>query len=258
MQIEPGQLSVFTNNKILSLIKYIDCCIERFAMTDLRTSNMEKRRDAILAAARDIIARDGFDALTTRGLAEAAGVTVPTLYNLIGDKAEIVRLMIMQGVERVWSRLKLETRGSPLEMIETIIDESHRELATDPDYFRAATVALDRIGGDYAASGDLDLRVSEAGPRSVAMATEACRAAIEAGLLNGNLTAEVLGEQMFICWRGPMRDWAYGVISAEEARRRQLRGFYLIMAADAAGDFRDELLARAAGLETVAAPAQAA
>ena len=63
-------------------------------MTDvvstLRDTNMRKRRERILHAARTLIATDGFEALNVRALAAAAGVTVPTLYNLIGRKEAIV------------------------------------------------------------------------------------------------------------------------------------------------------------------------
>ena len=59
-------------------------------MTNKRAQSIADRKARILAAARAIIARDGYDALTTRGLAQAACVTVPTLYNLVGDKAAII------------------------------------------------------------------------------------------------------------------------------------------------------------------------
>ena len=43
-------------------------------------------KDRILAAAEDLIASSGVEAATTRAVAIAAGVQVPTIYRLFGDK----------------------------------------------------------------------------------------------------------------------------------------------------------------------------
>lgn len=218
-------------------------------MSETRTRNMEKRRQRILDAARAIIIDKGIDGLTTRGLAKAADVTAPTLYNLIGGKEEILRTMISQGVEKVWTRLNFETLDSPLAMAEMIIEQAAQVVEDDADYFRAMVLGSDRMVGSYTAQGDLVSATSVAGQRSIEMAATACRAAISQGLLRGNLSAAELGQQMFICYRGPMRDWAYGLISREETKRRMMRGFYLVMASDASPEFRDILIAKAKVLQ---------
>lgn len=46
------------------------------------------RRARIIAEARRLIGEHGFDGLSLRKLAAAAGVTVPTIYNLIGGKGK--------------------------------------------------------------------------------------------------------------------------------------------------------------------------
>jgi len=227
-------------------------------MSETRARNMEKRRQRILDAARTIIVGKGIDGLTTRGLAEAADVTAPTLYNLIGGKEEIIRVMIAEGVEKVWDRLDFNACDTPLEMAEMVIEIAYEEVMSDMDYFRAVTIATDRIAGSYAARGDLGTSHSSAGQRSVDMAATACRAAISQGQLSGRISAEILGLEMFISYRGPMRDWAYGIISAGECRRRQMRGFYLIMAADASPDFREILLQKIELLDADATASKAA
>lgn len=55
---------------------------------------------------------------------------------------------------------------------------------------------------------------------------------------------------MFISYRGHVRDWAQAIISNEECRRRQLSGFYLVMAADATPEFREVLLGKIEALQT--------
>ncbi len=219
-------------------------------MSETRIHNMEKRRQRILAAARKIIAEKGMDGLTTRGLAEAAGVTAPTLYNLIGDKDAIIRMMITESVENVWERLDFESCETPLEMAEHVVETAFEQVMSDEDYFRAVSLATERVQGSFAARGDMAMDHSSAGQRSADMATAACRAAIAQGQLQGRISAETLGLEMFISYRGPMRDWAHGIISARECRRRQLRGFYLVMAADAVPEFREILLDKIEALET--------
>lgn len=43
-------------------------------------------RDRIISAATRLLAREGADAVTTRGVAHEAGVQAPTIYRLFGDK----------------------------------------------------------------------------------------------------------------------------------------------------------------------------
>jgi|TARA_R110001606_G_scaffold74462_3_gene172551 AcrR family transcriptional regulator len=219
-------------------------------MSETRARNMEKRRQRILDAARAIIVENGVDGLTTRGLAEAAGVTAPTLYNLIGDKDAIIRTMIGDGVERVWAKLDFDSCQTPLDMAEMIIETAYAETLTDQDYYRAVSLATDRVPGAYAARGDLAADHTVAGQRSVDMAAKACRSAIEQGYLAGRISAETLGLEMFISYRGHVRDWAQAIISNEECRRRQLSGFYLVMAADATPEFREVLLGKIEALQT--------
>ena len=66
-----------------------------------RSKNMSKRRDTILREARTLIANEGFEALKIRELAVRAGLTVPTIYNLIGGKKEILAIIIQQLVEQL-------------------------------------------------------------------------------------------------------------------------------------------------------------
>ena len=51
---------------------------------------MAERRERILEAARGLIESRGYEGLTMRDLAGASGVTVPTVYNLIGSKEEVL------------------------------------------------------------------------------------------------------------------------------------------------------------------------
>jgi len=219
-------------------------------MSGKREQAVSDRRRRIFDAARAIIAQGGLDSLTTRGLAQAAGLTVPTLYNLVGGKDEILTQMVTQNVEALWDRLEFDRRATPLDMADAIIDEAYEVVRAEKVFHRAILPLMIDLGIVFAANPGRDDVGAKAANRCVQMAQHACEAALEQGLLRGNLSAKELGQQMFITYRGPMRDWLEDVISDAEMLKRQRRGFYLVMAADASDDFRETLLGRVAGLDT--------
>ena len=217
-------------------------------MTDRRTMAVQERKERIFSAARAIIAQQGMDGLTTRGLAQAAGLTVPTLYNLVGDKDAILTQLVSRNVEAIWDRLEFDRRATPLDMADAIIDEAYAVVLADKAFFRSILPLMIDLKIVFAANPDRDDAGARAANRCVEMAEFAYAAAIEKGLLRGSLSPSEMGQQMFITYRGPMRDWLENVIGDEEMIRRQRRGFYLVLAADAEEDFRETLIARIAAL----------
>ena len=211
---------------------------------DTRSLNMQKRRNRILSEARRLIAEGGYEALNTRALAKAAGVTAPTLYNLIGNKEEILKALMLEAVERIEHRLRAFENTPPLEMVEAVVIQSAKLFAEDENFYKASVIASERIITDAStASRTID-------ERSTQMAERGCRAAIGQGLLRGRLAARPLAEQMYITYRGPFRDWAYNRISLSEFQRQALRGFYMTLASDAVDTFRELLLSKIKDLDT--------
>ncbi len=205
-----------------------------------RAINMQKRRDRILTEARRVIAEHGYDALNTRDLAKAAGVTAPTLYNLIGNKDQILVALFLEAVERVEERLTPFENARPLDMAEAIVVQSAELFAGDENYYKAAIIAGDRMGRNPVQTQAADL----INARSSEMAAKACRAAQAEGLLRGNISASAMGEQMYVCYRVPFRDWAFGLVDLDEFARIALRGFYMCLASDAVDTFRQQLLTK--------------
>ena len=222
----------------------------------LRAVNMQKRRERILQEARRAIGEGGADALNVRSLAEAADVTVPTIYNLIGSKDDVLWALIADAFDRVEARLKAFEDAPPLEMAEAVVLESTNLFAEDETYYRAAVVAGHRLGE----SGEDANRSHWVVERSVRMALNACLAARREGLLEGRIPARDLSEQMYSVYRAPYRDWANGDLSLETFRRMAMQGFYICLVADAAPAFRDLLMTKLEAVNTAAgdAPALAA
>ncbi len=208
-------------------------------MTDLRSQNKHKRRERILARARELLAREGFDALNLRDLAGSAGISVPTIYNLIGCKEQLLKELTLGGFADFEARLRRKQPVPVVELPATMIDTLMEMIAADENYFRASFLANERIEDGREPQGD-------PGYRRVPLRRLGRKLLDEAqgqGLLRGDIPADNLVEQALACHERAAHDWAHRFISLDEFRAESLRGFYIALAADAVDEFRGELIA---------------
>ena len=68
-----------------------------------------ERYELILATARDLAEAGGWDAVTTRRLAELINYSQPVLYSHFKGKAEIMAAVATRGFEELATRLRMET-----------------------------------------------------------------------------------------------------------------------------------------------------
>lgn len=66
-------------------------------MRENDTTARDETRQRVIEAAIDLLARDGRDAVTTRAVAEAAGVQAPAIYRLFGDKNGLLDAVAEHG-----------------------------------------------------------------------------------------------------------------------------------------------------------------
>ena len=59
----------------------------------VRTLVKQERRDRILSRAQELISQKGFEGLSIRVLAARAEVSTPTIYNLVGNKEDILHCL---------------------------------------------------------------------------------------------------------------------------------------------------------------------
>jgi len=213
-------------------------------MTDLRSQNKLKRRERILGEARRLIARQGFDALNLRDLAGSAGISVPTIYNLIGCKEQLLKELTLGTFADFEERLQRRQPVPVVELPATMIDTLMEMIAADENYFRATFLANERIEDGQERHGDPGYRRAPLRQLGHKLFDEAKRQ----GLLRGEIPAQCLVEQVLACHERAAHDWAHRVIALDEFRAGSLRGFYIALAADAVDAFRRELVARLQGL----------
>jgi AcrR family transcriptional regulator len=201
-----------------------------------RNANMVIRRDRILDAARTIIAESGFDALSLRDLAQRAEVTVPTIYNLIGNKAAVVAQLFNDSITPFEHLQYINDQDDPVGSPERFFDTLIASLGDNEHYHRAEFLARERF---REAGDEFAISIHE---RVVQIAIEACAQARDAGLLKGSISARQLGEQIDHHVRLAFHDWAHGSINLKTFRSRLLVGTYLCLAADAHNKYHEQFV----------------
>lgn len=209
-------------------------------MTDVAVTLETKsdRRARILTQARMLLSVEGFEGLSLRKLAARAGLTVPTIYNLVGGKEQILLELALQMIASVETALDDIEETQPLERAEAIVLVAIAEIERAPDFHRAALLAIDHLDRNGSPPG-WD-RLSR---QAAAMQEKATLAAQRIGVLEGQISASLIAEHVFRTYRSASRDWSLRRCSLPEFRRMALAGVYLGFAADASPGLQP-LLAR--------------
>jgi AcrR family transcriptional regulator len=80
-------------------------------VTDRRRRERAQRHDLIIAAARDLAEAEGWEAVTTRRLAERVEYSQPVLYSHFDGKDAIVRAVAIEGFADLAGRLRRARAG---------------------------------------------------------------------------------------------------------------------------------------------------
>ena len=106
--------------------------------------------DAVLEATARVLVKRGFDGLTTNLVAEAAGVSIGSLYQYFPNKAALVGALIEKHVDAMQSLALAElTRVAQLPMpeaIRSVIEVMIRAHAVSPELHRVLTEQVPRVG----------------------------------------------------------------------------------------------------------------
>ncbi|MGR8947738.1 MAG: TetR/AcrR family transcriptional regulator [Gammaproteobacteria bacterium] len=208
-----------------------------------RTANMAARRERILEAARSIIAAGGFDSLNLRELAVVADVTVPTIYNLIGNKSALIEQLFDETISPFENLQYIASDSDPIASPEYFFDTVVATMRENENYYRAEFLAREHLSQ----TGDrIALAIHE---RTIQIAVAACEQAKSVGLTTGTLSPRQLGSMIADHFRLAYYDWAHGNISLDIFRNRIMTGTYMCLTADAAPAHRDTLLAKLNGLD---------
>jgi len=180
-----------------------------------REQAKDQKRDRICAAAEYIIRREGIEKLTMRRLAEQAGVSLRTPYNLLGSKTDVL-IALLEGAE-LDPALALNARHDQLiiEQLLGALDQVEAFFASDEDFYRA-------VYGSIMASNHHDVRDSR-----IEQVVAACRKLVSQAAAHGELrrdtNAEQLGRYLAIQLVAVLGMWGAGFVTIRECIR-QVRG----------------------------------
>ena len=166
-----------------------------------RTLQMNRRRNRILDAARQVISDQGYQHLTMRTLAQASGVTVPTIYNLIGNKDAVLAATIHDGALRFFENAR--QNANPV----SILEKNVAELLRQPAYYRPLLRVL-LNGGASEAMAEIDALY-------LRHLQDTLRALADRGEIEPWVDCAILAERMLSNLYGAASEWATGVLSDE-------------------------------------------
>ncbi len=205
-----------------------------------RMRNMDARRQRILDEAGKMLGAGGVEGLTLRGLAAAACVTVPTIYNLVGCKERVVAALIagaLDELEQVQTKLPA-LRG--MARAEQAVRASTALFFGDPARYGAVFRVLQELQhqpGEQEALGALFRRAGDV----------YCHSVVEAqvdGDLHGRLLPVPLGHHILHAQIENFRLWGVGSLPAPAVQARAFYAIYVSLMADATKQGRKWLLDR--------------
>ncbi|MCY3792871.1 MAG: TetR/AcrR family transcriptional regulator [Gammaproteobacteria bacterium] len=185
------------------------------------------RRRRILQEAQWTLS-DGPNALSYRKLARAAGVTVPTIYNLVGNKEALYRALSHEILDAIENEMLRAESADPLEQLLAPTRTVLRLVSKKPAVVRAGYIGFDEL---YRSS-DRDAHY-EVRKRRVGLQEQAIQGLVSANLLRGEVPAKALESLLSQSATQNGRDWAFKVVSAQQLRRNLLIGAYTVLLSDA-------------------------
>jgi AcrR family transcriptional regulator len=215
-------------------------------MPDTRTRNMDARRQRILDEACLLLADGGTEGLTLRGLAENSGVTVPTIYNLIGCKDRVVTSLIAGALDRLDEALRGVPAARGIRRAEAAVGAGVELFLGEPGRYAAVFRALQEVQGQPgdAVLGSLFRRAGE-------VYCLAVREAQQDGDLHGRLLPVPLGHHILHAQIEGFRLWGVGSLAAPAVRARAFYALYVSLLADATKPVRKVLLERMRGSQKI-------
>jgi AcrR family transcriptional regulator len=117
-------------------------------------TNAEPRRDALVQAAYEEIAENGFEGLRTREVAGAVGVNVATLHYYFPSKEDLIKAVVGHAMSRFQSTLAAE--GTAIERLRGHFSGLRRLAREEPELFATMAELMLRASRDGALASIID------------------------------------------------------------------------------------------------------
>jgi AcrR family transcriptional regulator len=195
-----------------------------------------ERRERIVKAAKKLVAERGYDGLTMRDLADAARVSVPTLYNLFGSKDAILVAELQSLATSIAASLP-RTGDSFFARGMAAFEAGMSYVEEAPEFFRAVM----RMFFTSPDTTPMRRRTEDA---FIAIMTANLDAAKRAGQLADWAQPPVVARHMFAQYMSAFLAWGIGELDMASFRAAALSGLCHLLAGVARGPFAVEVEAR--------------
>lgn len=202
--------------------------------TITRKTARSNRRDDIVKAARALMRKGGDTGFSMRVLADQAGVSIATPYNVFGSKQNVL-LAVLDDDLAAYEAALAGLSGDPIAVLFDAMDLMFRMLEREPDFYRGMLAAVSRDGGEarHLASG-----------ARYAVWKRLLRQAIDSGQLDGQPDPDAFAIATSQQNMANLSSWSSGRLGFEEMCARTHYGLALMLLAIATPDSREELRGR--------------
>ncbi|NML95243.1 TetR/AcrR family transcriptional regulator [Novosphingobium olei] len=185
-----------------------------------REAGKEERRRRIIHAAKEMIRETGSTGLSMRALAERAGVSLATPYNLFGSRGAVV-LAVLDDVRDFRARFAEARTGDPVDHILAVVDLGVDYYLADPAFYTTLWREVFAISGE--------VRSAIYNPRRDEFWLGLVRDIADAGLLREGIEPLRLLKQLDHQFRSVMLDWVAGDLCAISLGPTIKLGYALIL-----------------------------
>lgn len=209
-------------------------------MSGLRERNKERRRQAILEAALELLRHHPIEAVTIEQIAARAEVSPPTIYNLVGTREELLIALVDRISESLveWFSPPDGEIADPIALARRAVDESVAAFVGDSAAYRQIVRAL----------GEITIAGSRLNFDPVQLHVRAMRRGQELGIVRDDLDAGALGRQSLLAYLAALSAWASGEIGDEGFRITAQHGRATVLAAASTDACREDNVAELAKL----------
>ena len=197
-----------------------------------REEAKHKRRKQIVRAARALMQQTGDAGFSMRALAEQAGVSIATPYNLFGSKQTIMFAVLDADLEYYQKRLA-KVRDDELDVFFKAVSLATSLYSTEPSFYRAVLFAVYNDGGR-------EFRSMFGGPRH-AMWKGFVQDAVTAGYLSDEVEPDAFAINLGRTFFSAILEWVSGELSLPELEAWVQYGFALSLSAMATPKGRERL-----------------
>ncbi|GGC87323.1 TetR/AcrR family transcriptional regulator [Chelatococcus reniformis] len=180
-----------------------------------------RRRVRIVSATMMLLREVELEALSITLVAEHAGVSPATVYNLFGNKSSVLKSVFDQDLAHFQAVFNERSGADGLDNFFIALDVATELYDEQPGLYRAMMYVSGREGNLYA-------EISK--PR-VDFWCRLVAAARQSGRLRRDTDDAETGATLSFLARGGLSHWAEGMITTDELRRKLKVGFSLVLAA---------------------------